>query len=132
MFGTEHVLAYLLFSFAFGGFWYQLLRRPHTDWIRMLSYPAVGVIAGEVVWAKYLPGGAEVLGIHVAVAAIATLVTVYLDISWQARRFVHLETLFSEIAGVTSTRIDRMPRVQVSAHMSHSHEANAEDHRKTA
>ena len=125
MFGTEHVFAYVLFAFAFGGFWYNLLRRPHSDWIRMLSYPAVGIIAGEVIWAKYLPGGAEVLGIHVAVAAIATLITVYLDISWQARRFVHLETLFSE-------GIDRMPKVHVSAHMSHSHDANAEAHRKTA
>ena len=130
MFGTEHVLAYVLFSFAFGGFWYQLLRRPHSDWIRMLSYPAVGVIAGEVIWAKYLPGGAEVLGIHVAVAAIATLVTVYLDISWQARRFVHLEKLFSEIAEVTSTGIDKMPRVQVTAHS--SHDADSEGHQKTA
>ncbi len=74
------VAAMVVFAYAFGGVWYQVLGRPSTQWLRMVVYPLLGIILGEGLWASYLASGPEFLGIHVVVALSATFIAVSLDI----------------------------------------------------
>jgi len=76
----------VVFAYAFGMVWYHILKRPTTNWLRIIGYPLMGIALGEGLWANYMVSGPSVLGIHIVVALFATLIAVGLDIAvekWQ-------------------------------------------------
>ena len=79
------VTAYFAFAFALGLLWYRALRRPHSDHLRMIGFPVLGIVFGETVWAANLSAGPEILRVHLLVAVVASLVTVYADIAARER-----------------------------------------------
>ena len=66
----------VVFAYAFGWVWQHILRGVEIHWLQMLPYPLMGIVIGEAFWATNLAAGPEVLGVHVAVALVATFVAV--------------------------------------------------------
>ena len=108
------VAAMVAFAYAFGSVWYHLLGHPPVSSLRRIGYPLMAIILGEGFWVGTYVAGPEVLGIHVAVASIATFLAVYLDIArgsrgaifpWQHLRFQRL----NGTASVGQSRKDREP-----------------------
>jgi hypothetical protein len=98
----------VVFAYAFGLVWSQILRRPRVEWLRMLGYPLVGVILGEGLWASNMVAGPSVLGVHVVVALVATLLAVGLDVAvgyWQATGSLRFNVRAGEQNGQASDRI---------------------------
>lgn len=75
-----HVLFLVALAYGLGQFWYSILDHRHEHWMRICSYPFLGIVAGEAL----TPIGPEVFGVHVFVAFVATLVACLVD------RIVHM------------------------------------------
>jgi hypothetical protein len=88
MLDLASVAAYFLFAFGFGLLWYRTLRRPQGDQLRMLGFPVLGIAAGDLGLPGNLAAGPEVMGVHIAVACLASLVAVYLDLALRERSLV--------------------------------------------
>lgn len=98
----------VVFAYSFGLVWYHILRRLPTNWLRMLGYPLMGIVLGEGLWASNLAAGPSVLGVHVAVALVATLLAVGLDIAvgiWQSAGGFHINVRVGAQDGQASDRI---------------------------
>ena len=80
------IAAMLVFAYAFGGVWYHVLDHTPSHWLRAVSYPLMGIVLGEGLWASYLPSGPGVLGVHVVIALFATLIMVSLDVMVESRK----------------------------------------------
>lgn len=87
------VLYLLALSYAFGQLWYSIFEFRHEHWLRVMSYPLLGIVGGEALWAKYLASGPDFFGVHVLVAFVATLIAVLVDIGIHALRPTHEKTL---------------------------------------
>jgi predicted MFS family arabinose efflux permease len=72
-------LGYVLYLFglayAFGQLWSAVIDHRHDHWMRIASFPFLGIVAGEALF----PMGPQFFGVHVLVAFIATLVAVLVD-----------------------------------------------------
>lgn len=66
----------VVFAYAFGWVWQHILRGVEIHWLQLLPYPVMGIVIGEGFWATNLAAGPEVLGVHIAVALVATFVAV--------------------------------------------------------
>lgn len=80
------VVYMLALAYGLGQLWYSVLDYRHDNWTRTWSFPFLGIIAGEALWANFLPAGPEFLGIHVLVAFVATLVAALVDLGIHALR----------------------------------------------
>ena len=81
-----NVAAFGIFAFAFGTAWYELLRRPQTDKLRLSAISLVGIVVAETMVADGLRGGPTVLGLHPVAALIASGAAVYIDVAWQEHK----------------------------------------------
>ena len=98
----------VVFAYAFGLEWYHILRRSQADWLRMLGYPLMGIVLGEGLWASNMVAGPSVLGVHIAVALVATLLAVGLDVAvgyWQSAAGFRINISLGEQNGQASDRI---------------------------
>ena len=70
-----NVLFLVAFAYGLGQLWYSVLDHRHDGWMRIASFPFLGMIAGEA----FMPMGPEVFGVHVVVAFVATFVACLVD-----------------------------------------------------
>ena len=70
-----YVVYLLALAFGLGQLWYSVLDFRHDHWMRMASYPFLGIVLGEA----FVPMGPEVFGVHIMVAFVATLIACILD-----------------------------------------------------
>ncbi len=69
-------------SYGMGVVWYALLGRNHTNWMRMATFPFLGVVIGEALWTGPMngSGGLEFNGLHVYVVLISSLAGAAVDV----------------------------------------------------
>lgn len=70
-----NVLFLVALAYGLGQLWYSILGYRHDGWMRLASFPFLGIIAGEA----FMPVGPEVFGVHVTVAFVATLIACLVD-----------------------------------------------------
>lgn len=70
-----NVLFLVALAYGLGQLWYSILGHRHDGWMRMASFPFLGIVAGEA----FMPVGPEVFGVHVTVAFAATLIACLVD-----------------------------------------------------
>ncbi len=74
-----------------GVLWYTLLGRNYTNWMRMATFPLLGVIIGEAIWGRYLSSsmgqGLVFLNLHIYVVLVSSFIGALVDIgvSWLAK-----------------------------------------------
>ena len=98
----------VVFAYAFGLVWHHIFRRQTTNWLRMLGYPLMGIVLGEGFWATNMVAGPSVLGVHIAVALVATLLAVGLDIAVgysQSAGGFHINVRVGEQNGQASDKV---------------------------
>lgn len=83
------VIYLLAISYALGQFWYSVLEMRHEEWMRTMSFPLLGIVAGEALWAKYLTAGPEFFGIHVIVAFVFAFIAALIDWGIHVMRPTH-------------------------------------------
>ena len=79
--------AYFLFAFAFGMLWYRTLRRPQRDQLHMLGVPMLAIAGADLGWPSTLAAGPELLGVPIAIAALTSMVAVFIDLAVRERSF---------------------------------------------
>jgi hypothetical protein len=77
--------AYFLFAFAFGMLWYRTLRRPQRDQLHMLGVPVLAIAGSDLGWPSSLATGPEILGVPIAIAALASMAAVFVDLAIRER-----------------------------------------------
>jgi hypothetical protein len=85
MLDLASVAAYFLFAFGFGLLWYRTLRRPQGDQLRMLGFPVLGIAGSDLGLPGDLAAGPEIMGVHIAIACLASFAAVYLDLALRER-----------------------------------------------
>ncbi len=89
------VIYLLALSYAMGQLWYSIYGRHVEGWMRLLSFPLLGIIGGETLWVNWatLAAGPDFFGIHVVVAFFGTLVATAIDmlIHVAHRSYVEME-----------------------------------------
>ena len=80
------VAALVIMGFVFGTFWYEFLRRPQRDKLRLTGMSLFGVIIGEALVTNGMVGGPAVLGFHPVMALVASFAAAYLDVAWQEHK----------------------------------------------
>lgn len=85
MLDVQSTAIYFLLAFAFGMVWYRMLRRPQRDSVRMIGFPILGIAGADLGLPNSFAGGPEVMGVHIAVAFLASLVAVYVDLAVRER-----------------------------------------------
>lgn len=84
------VIYLLAISYALGQFWYSILEIRHEDWMRTTSFPLLGIVAGEALWAKAgMVSGPEFFGVHVIVAFVFALIATVIDWGIHSARPTH-------------------------------------------
>lgn len=90
-----NMLYLLALSYAFGQLWYNVLDYHHEGWMRVCSFPFLGIILGEALYARVLalPAGPETYGVHIFLALVATLVATVIDMFIHTLRPAHETSL---------------------------------------
>ena len=93
------VIYLLAVSYAFGQLWYSIFEYRHDVWMRTLSFPLLGIIAGEALWATNFAAGPVFFGIHIYTAFVGSLVASLVDLGIHSLRPTH-ERMVPEVRGV--------------------------------
>ena len=97
----------VVFAYAFGWIWQHILRGAEIPWQQLLPYPIMGIVVGEAFWATNLAAGPTVLGVHVAVALVATFVSVGLKTlveTYRQSKGFHINVSLGSQNGVTKEK----------------------------
>ena len=85
-------IVYLIaISYGMGVLWYTLLGRNYTSWMRMATFPLLGVIIGEAIWGQYLSSsvgqGLVFFNLHIYVVLVSSFIGALADVavSWLAK-----------------------------------------------
>ena len=90
-----YMLYLLALAYAFGHLWYGVIGHHYDDWMRICSYPFLGIVMGEAIYVNFMamPAGPEFYGIHVVIASGATLIATLVDLLVHNLRPAHEQSL---------------------------------------
>ncbi len=86
MIDIGNVVAVVAVSFGLGVFWYEFLRRPQKDRLRLTAISFVGVLIGEALVSAGMAGGPIAYGLHPVTALVASFAAVYLNTAWVEKK----------------------------------------------
>ena len=122
-------IVYLIaISYGMGVLWYTLLGRNYTSWMRMATFPLLGVIIGEAIWGRYLSSsvgtGLVFFNLHIYVVLVSSFIGALADVAvssgygWNQRRA--RRTTFDEVlaSGKSGLIRDATIRVAISDYYS--------------
>lgn len=86
MIEVGNVVAVVAASFALGILWYEFLRRPQKDKLKLTAISFAGVLIGEALVSAGLRGGPAAYGLHPVTALVSSFIAVYLHTAWAEKK----------------------------------------------
>lgn len=86
MIDIGNVIAIIAVSFGLGVFWYEFLRRPQKDRLKVAAISFVGVLLGESLVSAGMIGGPVAYGLHPVTALVASFAAIYLQTAWTEKK----------------------------------------------
>ena len=86
MIDIGNIVALVAVSFGLGVFWYEFLRRPQKDRLKLTAISFVGVLLGESLVSAGMIGGPVAYGLHPVTALVASFAAIYLHTAWAEKK----------------------------------------------